>query len=493
MFKAISLNDLDKLLDISVHVNSRAHAEKAYIENHKMNFEVTVKHHALKHLSAFRSAIALKDVQVKPYDISPLFDQRLLCIDKHLTAASSAHLEAFFSKIAELGFNSVMFGKYEQMEDLDQYVTLLNKVIQQGNKWEIRVYADISWINSTNITKLEALENCVGLYGVMYAPRFWHSFNKNSTSKHLTSEGVYFALNILRKHLSEKLQLIFALQPKLAHQAQFHAQAFEELIGNLPINTKFAFTSHCGFIDKPQPSPHPVWQKLNYLSSNYQDIAIMFNPGLIGLGEGLWPLLQPNAYDWMISAASRHKFSTVIAWIPRLPTGPGFLDLNIWSFGHRLWSGSSLWELQQAWLKLHHKDWDVSGYFFEHLQHLANHLMGIYHYGCEGGVPDTEDRLNACFKTIESLKHRIQAEVKSTQLEKYALFFLRDMKKFAIFVAQQNHLSHPAPDDEDVEFSFWSTATGTLPTSKITIHKQPVATSEHFEVTQILQDNGYIF
>lgn len=264
---------------------------------------------------------------------------------------------------------------------------------------------------------------------------FHHADAENYTRLELITQE----LDRVERALPNDVELIFYIPGEAS------ASWIPQICDAAGPKTHIAFSAVAGEPMQDHLGPHPLWKILNEIpDSSSTKLLPIVNLGMIGQGWGLWPTIPFDIYErYFCRLRGKDPFAGIIALVPAVPKGHGFLHCALWTGAHLLqkeWQGVDI--LIEEWFRLFKPD---INYF-----RFADTLKGFRTLTLEASL--LRDRDNKSL--AEAIKARL---LHFEQLLEKEHSSLKD--SFTYFAADLRRMISPNSYFEDGD-SFWTQKAG---------------------------------
>jgi hypothetical protein len=383
---------------------------------------------------------------------APSFSLRpLWFVDYNISNLNESKIEKICRRLIEWGYNAVCLGlKFEDLEAYSLNASYLEIIRQFGLKLIIspqvahpqNIFFHDQSIRKKFQQKLDKLKNLDYF--------LWKgTFLNPAIRQRLAHNGM-----LQRDYAREEVQLIEnCLNGSLIYFVPFdnHINKQEDWLpdffDDVGKNTLVSFPAVAGNETMDYLPPHPLWFQLRQCPDvSSTRLLPIINGGLIGQGEGRWPVLPLDSLERFISRCYRHHFAGVLVVAKYFPAKEGWVDASLWISGQSLWDRISPHLLAETWFKVFRSDIDYSSMapFLKEITFLIRqlNLLSLEEKDSEKTKVVAESifiRLKALFFLLPS-KHE-QQSCRLT-IRDYLTLFETELKKAAIpFISSHRHLN----------------------------------------------------
>lgn len=395
---------------------------------------------------------------------------------RHLEAPASLLLP-FCDRIRDLGYNAVVFGLWHDViptsheGSLDALFDFLRaNGIQVIVKPTLVGSPDGLYPHDRKTSKavIENLSRWLHTSSVLPDAVLWSSkvedprYHRNPQARDL----LLYDLLATEMHLLEDvlrdtpISLQFFLTTQGGSFAAQTASLLSRLSDDATGNTTLVFSSVAGRPEALWQAPHPLWDLLR----RQPDVSAtpflpVVNAGLVGMGEGFWPILSAAQVDVSLSRMQRHAFAGAIHMAARLPGVRGMAAGCLWSAGQALVHRKSAELMADIWLEAYHPALrePTAKEDFAGAYEIAKTLGRLRGY--PGRQPPAvmewlRYSIDKVLVSINELKARTDGDSDYSNL---FLYFLRDAKRIVVASAQRLGfpVSHAIVND-DFKPGFWT-------------------------------------
>lgn len=451
--------------------------------------------------------------------LSPLLS---LHVPEFLTKKSKdlSHLDPFCRRILELGYNSVVFGSWDQTVensfegtiDLEAICSYFHqydlKVILKPNKLSTFCPFDRSHATSIKqeinglLTQIPSLDYLLWQANPLQHETIQHPLAEESTQL----ERVQSEVELIEKALQGRTKLIYYLEasdPEIAEQQASWLPVLCDAVGK---NTIIAFSAVAGAPWMDHLPPHPFWETLRRspdISST--PLLPIINSGGVRQGSGLWPTLSLDLSEKFLARCERHHFAGAIGLVSQLPLSGALLECSLWVTGQAMWRQRSAYRLAETWFASQRADFDYPrvadalnqirqlGIDLSWIRSLRNehHRDVLSHTECKTAAESLLARLRQLQTLFEMEEKKQLFKPLRPTCGDYFLHFAQDARRLIGYFMQsfQVSLPHIWKEEED-RGGFWTSPKQVMQGSS-TLLDIPQKGASGSRMEQIFNETGF--
>jgi hypothetical protein len=293
----------------------------------------------------------------------PINSEVSVFVPEFLTSQEgNSRLPDFCQSLLSYGFNTLLLGshsahsrvKLNKSPSSTNLQSLLEHLKQYGISLIVKPSFAKKFFKSESFeTSLSAifefLPSCDGLFwdSVSLSPEYR---NKSFANGALAVEAVIDEVHLLERSIAGRAQLYFYLSALNLPQATRQTAWISSLLDEMSGNSSFLFSAVAGNFYHDHLPDHPLWNELRQeFDPSATTLLPIINFGLVGHGEGLWPVCNNDILERFIPRCHRHQFNGIVGIVGRLPRLGSFLDSRLWVAGQSLWQNKVPSLLTETW------------------------------------------------------------------------------------------------------------------------------------------------
>lgn len=212
-------------------------------------------------------------------------------------------------------------------------------------------------------------------------------------------------------------------------------------------NTIIAFPAVAGHEIMDHLSSHPLWYQLRQCPDvSSTPLLPIINGGLIGQGEGCWPVLPLDIIERFVPRCYRHHFAGTLVLAKHLPGKEGWLDASLWISGQSQWSNLSSPLLAETWFAAFRSDINYPS-IAPFLKDITWLVKGLNRLRTEEiGSEESKALGDSLFAKLKALSSSFASEISSQssrpKISDYLAVFQKEVQKTAApFISLNRNLN----------------------------------------------------
>lgn len=422
-----------------------------------------------------------------------------------LTKESDLWLKPFCQRLLAYGYNAIIFGERSDipnkkirssktLQDAQQIFKQLSafgiqpiiKISLSENAANFLSPFDSQFANLVNTAIDQLLEGSSNIKGIFWDSLYQHKhFRQTCQSKEvLELEGVVAEMQIVEKAISQRCQLLFFLSSNNINIAQRQTEWMSHLLDEIHTQTTLVFNAVAGRMHEDYMPDHPYWKRLRHeVDCSASALMPIVNVGLVGQGEGLWPICNIDLLERFLPRCQRHHFKGVIGLTPHIPQEGSFLDAMLWVAGQALWRDMPPHLLAETWFSAYrsNEDYPQIWSLLQKARSMQLQLAEVLTLTCMEKCRRQGEVLPYFLQQIENLSEKLPSNLDSPHptIKDQFIHFSCDIRRILERGLQfsPKHLGIKN-SREDLESGFWTQPSGRGELLDMPRHGPPGSTME---------------